>query len=142
MIQADKLTEDEEPVTKLRRSMSTPCLKNGAWMLFLIENPLQSVTELDSLFRFTLLYQGSIMTKFWNSLKATVNLLFHTTTKDLRSQTVRFSWSNESAVDKKRDLLIKQIQKLHTAASKTKTRQESCKKMLEVVANEDLEKQS
>ena len=56
----------------------------------------------------------------------------------MRSQTVWFSWSNESAVDKKCDLCVKQNEKLLKAASKTKTRQDTGKKLLEVVANEDL----
>ena len=144
MIESDKLPQEEESLTKLRKSMSKSCLENGSWMLFLIENPLQWVTELDSLFRFTLNYQGATMTKFWNSLKGIVNFfkMFHTTMNDLRSQTAWFKWSNESAVDKKCDLCIKQIEKLHTAANKTKTRQDTGKKLIEVVASDDLDKQS
>ena len=129
MIEADKLPQEEEPVAKLRRSMIKPCLENGAWMLFLIENPLQSVTELDSLIRFTLSYQGATMTKFWNSLKGIVNFIECLT--PLRTICVakqfQFSWSNESAVDNQCDFCIKQIEKLHKAASKTKTRQNTGK---------------
>ena len=69
MIEADKLPQEEESVTKLRRSMSPPCLENSSWLPFPFENRLQWVTEPDSLFRFTLSYQGAAMTKFWNSLK-------------------------------------------------------------------------
>ena len=75
MIEAHKLPQEEESVKKLRRSLSKPCLENDAQMLFLIKNPLEWITEHESLFRFTLNYQGAAMTKFWNPLKGIFNFL-------------------------------------------------------------------